>query len=242
MTSAPYLACLWNGVLPFPHGTMVYPINTCGEFLVADGIDMLVVPVQQNSARISNPDTIPTTASRPPLAQSRPAMTAPPPLAPMPMPSIISPTTTALPMTSLATSLPQDTSDGAPAVRATLIKPSFFVPPPLMPAANNAPSAPPLPSSASMQPSHGAPLLQPFPPPNPPPSLAPALQYSGPITKDGVREALNRLVKVHDCNVSSIYRVFAFWNGVMIRACVVVVQNENFIDMVYREMMNAHSF
>lgn len=167
----------------------------------------------QNSARISNPDTIPTSAARPPLAQSRPAMTAPPPLAPMPMPSIISPTTTALPMTSLATSLPQDTSDGAPAVRATLIKPSFFVPPPLMSAANNAPSAPPLPSSASMQPSHGAPLLQPFPPPNPPPSLAPALQYSGPITKDGVREALNRLVK-----------------------------NENFIDMVYREMMNAHSF
>jgi mRNA-decapping enzyme 1B len=54
-------------------------------------------------------------------------------------------------------------------------------------------------------------LLQPFPPANPPLSLAPPMQYSVPITRDGVREALNRLVK-----------------------------SEQFIDMVYREMMHAH--
>jgi mRNA-decapping enzyme 1B len=110
----------------------------------------------------------------------------------------------------LATSLPLDTSDSAPAVRATLIKPSFFVPPILTSSATSAPLVPP---TTSTQPSHGAPLLQPFPPPNPPLSLAPALQHSGPITKDGVREALSRLVK-----------------------------NESFIDMIYREMMNSHSF
>lgn len=170
----------------------------------------------QNTVRISTPDIIPPTASRPPTThsvQSRTVMSASPTLAPMPMPSIISPTTTALPLnTSLAPSLALDTSDTAPAVRATLIKPSFFVPPPLT-SAPAAPSAPLVPSTTSMPPSHGAPLLQPFPPPNPPLSLAPAMQHSGPITKDGVRDALSRLVK-----------------------------NENFIDMVYREMMNTHSF
>lgn len=149
--------------------------------------------------RISTPDIIPPTASRPPTthsAQSRTAMSASPTLAPMPMPSIISPTTTALPLnTSLAPSLALDSSDAAPSVRATLIKPSFFVPPPLTSGAN-APSVPLVPSTTSMQPSHGAPLLQPFPPPNPPLSLAPAMQHSGPITKEGVRDALSRLVKV----------------------------------------------
>jgi len=168
----------------------------------------------QNTTRISAPDSIPTSASRPPLAhsaQSRTVMSAPPPLTPMPMPSIISPTTAALPLTSLATSLPQDSSDGAPAARATLIKPSFFVPPPLS-SSSGAPNAPLVPSTTSMQPSH-APLLQPFPPPNPPLSLAPAMQHSGPITRDGVREALIRLAK-----------------------------SDSFIDMVYREMMASHSF
>jgi hypothetical protein len=141
-------------------------------------LTLVTVIMQQNTVRISTPDIIPPTASRPPTThsvQSRTVMSASPTLAPMPMPSIISPTTTALPLnTSLAPSLALDTSDTAPAVRAPLV-----------------------PSTTSMPPSHGAPLLQPFPPPNPPLSLAPAMQHSGPITKDGVRDALSRLVKVN---------------------------------------------
>eukprot|EP00252_Welwitschia_mirabilis_P021136 TRINITY_DN5324_c0_g1_i1.p1 TRINITY_DN5324_c0_g1~~TRINITY_DN5324_c0_g1_i1.p1 ORF type:complete len:368 (+),score=70.51 TRINITY_DN5324_c0_g1_i1:328-1431(+) len=103
---------------------------------------------------------------------------------------------------------------------ANLVKPSLFVPPPisstLMPppiSISLTPTAPPLQPPSHLQPSHGAPLLQPFPPPTPPPSLAqPSSVSHGPvITRDGVRDALIRLA-----------------------------QNEHFIDMVYREMMNAH--
>jgi mRNA-decapping enzyme 1B len=51
-------------------------------------------------------------------------------------------------------------------------------------------------TSALQSAPHGAPLLQPFPPPNPPPSLAQPMLHSGPITRDGVHEALQRLFKV----------------------------------------------
>lgn len=155
------------------------------------------VNVRQNIVRISTPDITPTTASRPPInhsVQSRTTIPASPTFSAVSMSSIISPTTTALPLTSLAP-LSLDTPDNPPTGRATLIKPSFFVPPPLS-SGHSAPSAPLVPSTTSLQPSHGAPLLQPFPPPNPPLSLAPTMQHSVSITKDGVREALNRLVKV----------------------------------------------
>ncbi|XP_024378805.1 mRNA-decapping enzyme-like protein isoform X2 [Physcomitrium patens] len=168
-----------------------------------------------NTVRSTTPDAIPTTASRPPAAHSLQSRTAPgiASHSPLPMPSIISPST-ALPLTSLAPSSALDTPDTTTGIRATLIKPSFFVPPPLTsaPITASASSAPPVPSTAPVKPSHGAPLLQPFPPANPPLSLAPSVQYNVPITRDGVREALNRLVK-----------------------------SEQFIDMVYREMMHAHS-
>lgn len=108
--------------------------------------------------------------------------------------------------------------DGSEAGINRLVKPSFFVPPLVSPALmsppmSSTPTAPSLQPSSQLQPSHGAPLLQPFPPPTPPPSLAPASSMShGPvITRDGVRDALVKLV-----------------------------ENEHFIDMVYREMLNAH--
>lgn len=88
------------------------------------------------------------------------------------------------------------------------LKPYFYVPPPLP--SSQPPTLRPPPS---LQPSVGAPLLQPFPPPTPPLSLAPAstLPIRSVISKDGVRDVLFRLI-----------------------------QNDSFIDIVYGEMLNAH--
>ncbi|KAL6638969.1 hypothetical protein ACP70R_022699 [Stipagrostis hirtigluma subsp. patula] len=66
----------------------------------------------------------------------------------------------------------------------------------------------PLPA-ASPSPPYGTPLLQPFPPPNPSPSLASAPVYSPVLSRDKVRDALLRLV-----------------------------ENDEFVDLVYREIMN----
>ncbi|WCJ41867.1 mRNA-decapping enzyme-like protein [Euphorbia peplus] len=105
---------------------------------------------------------------------------------------------------------------------ANLVKPSsFFVPPSsttrVMPQISSSiPTAPPLSAPVNLQRQYGAPLLQPFPPPNPPPSLAPASlpdQNYGPIiSRDKVRDAL-----------------------------LVLVQDNQFIDMVHRALMNAHN-
>ncbi|ESW22046.1 hypothetical protein PHAVU_005G122100 [Phaseolus vulgaris] len=99
-----------------------------------------------------------------------------------------------------------------------LVKPSFFAPPPssammIPPASSSTPTAPPLHPAVNVQRPYGAPLLQPFPPPNPPPSLAPAPSpnYSPVISREKVREAL-----------------------------LVLVQDNQFIDMVYRALLNAH--
>ncbi|KAJ7564081.1 hypothetical protein O6H91_02G000600 [Diphasiastrum complanatum] len=68
--------------------------------------------------------------------------------------------------------------------------------------------------SPALQPSVGAPLLQPFPPPAPPASLTPSLSsvQGAAITREGIRDALFRLL-----------------------------QDDHFIDIVYREMLNAHT-
>lgn len=136
-----------------------------------------------------------------------------PSLPPMPAPS------PPLPATVPMAARPLDISEVSSGSHATLVKPSFFVPPPLLSTSMplslpSAPMAPPINPLASLQPSLGAPLLQPFPPPAPSQSLASASTLNqGPvITRDGVRDALVRLVK-----------------------------NEHFIDMVYREMLNAHT-
>ncbi|XP_066334140.1 mRNA-decapping enzyme-like protein isoform X2 [Miscanthus floridulus] len=64
----------------------------------------------------------------------------------------------------------------------------------------------PLPTVSPVPP-YGMPLLQPFPPPNPLPLLTPSASYSQVVTREQVGAALLRLA-----------------------------QNDNFIDMVYREM------
>lgn len=99
-----------------------------------------------------------------------------------------------------------------------LVKPSFFVPPPsspmiIPPVSSSTPTAPPLHPAVNVQRPYGAPLLQPFPPPNPPPSLAPAPSpnYGPLISREKVRDAL-----------------------------LVLVQDNQFIDMVYRALLNAH--
>ncbi|KAJ0020457.1 hypothetical protein Pint_31814 [Pistacia integerrima] len=103
---------------------------------------------------------------------------------------------------------------------ANLVKPSsFFVPPPasarMIPSVSSSiPTAPPLNPPSSLQRPYGAPLLQPFPPPTPPPpSLAPVLtpNYGAVISKDKVRDAL-----------------------------LALVQDNQFMDMFYRALLNAH--
>ncbi|MED6169198.1 hypothetical protein PIB30_019310 [Stylosanthes scabra] len=104
---------------------------------------------------------------------------------------------------------------------ANLVMPSsFFVPPPssamvVPPVSLSTPTAPPLHPAVSVQRPYGAPLLQPFPPPTPPPSLTPtsaSLPNFGPgISREKVREAL-----------------------------LVLVQDNQFIDMVYKTLLNAH--
>ncbi|KHN36487.1 mRNA-decapping enzyme-like protein [Glycine soja] len=105
---------------------------------------------------------------------------------------------------------------------AKLVKPSFFVPPPssammIPPVSSSTPTAPPLHPAVNVHRPYGAPLLQPFPPPNPPLSLAPAASpssspnYGSVISREKVRDAL-----------------------------MVLVQDNQFIDMVYRALLNAH--
>ncbi|XP_055818765.1 mRNA-decapping enzyme-like protein [Solanum dulcamara] len=104
---------------------------------------------------------------------------------------------------------------------SNLVKPSsFFGPPPsssplIPPVSSSVPTAPPLHSPGNLQHRYGAPLLQPFPPPNPPPSLTPT---SAPSPNNGL--VINR-DKVHE-------------------ALVMLVQDDQFIDMVYRAILNAH--
>ncbi|KAL7173983.1 hypothetical protein ACSBR2_033272 [Camellia fascicularis] len=104
-----------------------------------------------------------------------------------------------------------------------LVKPSsFFSPPPssstlvMPPVSPSMPTAPPLQPVASLQRPYGAPLLQPFPPPTPPPSLTPtsvpAANYGPVISRDKVRDAFQ-----------------------------ILVQDNQFIDMVYQALLNAHS-
>ena len=86
---------------------------------------------------------------------------------------------------------------------ANLQTPAFFAPPSpsstsvAPPASSMMPTAPPLrpTSTAAQRPPYGTPLLQPFPPPSPPPSLTPA-HNALVISRDKVKDALQRLVQV----------------------------------------------
>ncbi|XP_028756794.1 mRNA-decapping enzyme-like protein [Neltuma alba] len=101
-----------------------------------------------------------------------------------------------------------------------LVKPSFFVPTPSStvmtpPVSLSTAAVPPPHTVLSMQRPYGAPLLQPFPPPTPPLSLTPTsvphTNHGPVITREKVRDAL-----------------------------LVLVQDNQFIDMVYKALLNAH--
>ncbi|KAK9755876.1 hypothetical protein RND81_01G057000 [Saponaria officinalis] len=104
--------------------------------------------------------------------------------------------------------------------RATnLVKPSsFFALPPANPSlvTSSMPTAPPLQPSSNVHRPYGTPLLQPFPPPTPPPSLTPTAaapsNYGPVISREKVQEALLSLV-----------------------------QDNQFIDMIHRALLNAHN-
>ncbi|KAE8037400.1 hypothetical protein FH972_009989 [Carpinus fangiana] len=154
------------------------------------------------------------------------ATVGPPPSHPA---SVASPTvpTLQIPSPPLASSTPLipllDTPESNNSSQITnLVKPSsFFVPPPsssammMPPVSPSIPTAPPLHPGANLQRPYGAPLLQPFPPPTPPPSLTPVSvltpNYGPVINRDKVRDAL-----------------------------LVLVQDNQFIDMVCRALLNAH--
>ncbi|XP_074572654.1 mRNA-decapping enzyme-like protein [Curcuma longa] len=109
-----------------------------------------------------------------------------------------------------------ESGNGSSSWAANLVKPSFFSPalssaPPVLPVSSSVPTAPPLHPPVTMQRPYGTPLLQPFPPPAPSASLTPGPNFAPVITRDKVRDALLRLV-----------------------------QNNDFIDLIYREMLNAH--
>ncbi|XP_054815306.1 mRNA-decapping enzyme-like protein isoform X2 [Prosopis cineraria] len=101
-----------------------------------------------------------------------------------------------------------------------LVKPSFFVPTLssttiIPPVSLSTPAVPPPHTVLSMQRPYGPPLLQPFPAPTPPPSLTPTsvphTNYGPVITREKVRDAL-----------------------------LVLIQDNQFIDMVYKALLNAH--
>ncbi|GAB4824655.1 hypothetical protein Ancab_007527 [Ancistrocladus abbreviatus] len=103
---------------------------------------------------------------------------------------------------------------------ANLVKPSSFYNPPssslmVAPVSSSMPTAPPVHPPLALQRPYGAPMLQPFPPSTPPlsltPTSAPAPNYGPVISRDKVRDAL-----------------------------LILVQDNHFIDMVYRALLNAH--
>jgi len=105
---------------------------------------------------------------------------------------------------STASPLPVHGTNAHTSRPTNLVTPDFFAPPPSSsaplapPGASVVPTAPPLhpTSAASIQRSqYGTPLLQPFPPPTPPPSLNPSHSDRLTVTRDRVKDALQRLVQ-----------------------------------------------
>ncbi|XP_078439539.1 decapping 1 [Wolffia australiana] len=161
---------------------------------------------------------------------AQPLQTSPPPASISPLtPAVISssaqPANPSLPLSAPSLFDAPEPAGGSAAPighLSNLVKPSYFTPQPsssgivVLPVAAGplapAVAAPPLHVPLTLQRPYGAPLLQPFPPPNPSVSLTPPATYGAVITRDKVRDALTRLV-----------------------------QNDQFIDMVYREMLNSHS-
>ncbi|GAB2274581.1 hypothetical protein Dimus_009349 [Dionaea muscipula] len=148
--------------------------------------------------------------------------TAPPPSRPANVPNTLPSLQVApTPVSSTPPLPPLDSSESSSTRYQTtnLVKPSSFFNPsssssPLVvaPASSFIPTPPPLQPPLTLQRPYGAPMLQPFPPPNPPSSLTPAANYGGPlISREKVKDAL-----------------------------LLLVQDNQFVDMVYRAMLSAH--
>jgi mRNA-decapping enzyme 1B len=114
---------------------------------------------------------------------------------------------------STASPLPVHGTNAHTSRPTNLVTPDFFAPPPSSsaplapPGASVVPTAPPLhpTSAASIQRSqYGTPLLQPFPPPTPPPSLNPSHSDRLTVTRDRVKDALQRLVQVKIVHTENI--------------------------------------
>lgn len=154
-----------------------------------------------------------SSATNPP--PPRPSNAVPPAMPTLQLPS---PMPTATPLMPL-TDNPDPSGNSHRA--ANLVKPSLFFSPPsssalmTLPISSSMPTAPPLHPPVNLQRPYGTPLLQPFPPPNPPPSLTPTSiptpNYGPVINRDKIRDAL-----------------------------LMLVQDNQFIDMVYRALQNAH--
>lgn len=142
-----------------------------------------------NSGQVSN---VPPLSSRVPnVAPSAPAVQTP-----------------SLPHASSSYQMPlQDTPDPVNSSNrvTNLLKPSSFFTPPssssglMTPLISSSMPTAPLQPPLNTQRSHGAPMLQPFPPPTPPMSLTPspaAPANYGPLSRDQVRDALLMLVQV----------------------------------------------
>ncbi|GMJ00838.1 decapping 1 [Hibiscus trionum] len=145
----------------------------------------------------------------------------------MPAPSnpavVASPTVPALqlpyPISSSSPLMPRLDTPESGSNHTNLVKPStFFLHPAsspqiVPPVSTSSPTDPLLNPPLNLQRLHGAPLLQPFPPPTPSPSLTPAPQnYGLSISREKVREAL-----------------------------LALIQDNQFIDMVHRALLNAHN-
>ncbi|XP_074567343.1 mRNA-decapping enzyme-like protein isoform X2 [Curcuma longa] len=127
--------------------------------------------------------------------------------------SISIPSTSSTPLMSTLDNL--ESGNGSSSHATNLVKPSYLSPPaallmPLVPSSVPA-AAPPLHPPVTMQQPYGTPLLQPFPPPSPSASLAATQNFKPVITRDKVRDALLK-----------------------------IVQNDDFVNIVYREILNAH--
>ncbi|XP_072965982.1 mRNA-decapping enzyme-like protein [Typha angustifolia] len=148
---------------------------------------------------------------------SVPLSTHAPTITPSPLPSISAPLQAAsIPLRPLLDTRESSSvhSNLAANNAANLVKPSFFSSTSsqlMMPPVSSS-----IPTATPLHPpvtmQRGTPLLQPFPPPAPSSSLTPSPIYDTVITRDKVRDALLRLA-----------------------------QNDHFIDMVYREILNAHN-
>ncbi|XP_060200169.1 mRNA-decapping enzyme-like protein [Lycium barbarum] len=103
------------------------------------------------------------------------AVVLPPPLPPVAVPPSSAPSPS---LSTSSTLIPTLVDAPEPDTKrsSNLVKPSsFFGPPPscsplIPPDSSSVPTAPPLHPPGNLQCPYGAPLLQPFPPPNPPPS------------------------------------------------------------------------